>query len=55
MYVLTDILALCTGMRPVIMIDYGGKMPELRERLCAFLKLTQEVWYDYVLLELVFT
>ncbi|XP_024984334.1 uncharacterized protein LOC112520266 isoform X2 [Cynara cardunculus var. scolymus] len=38
----TDILALCTGMRPVIMIDYGGKMPELRERLCAFLKLTQE-------------
>ncbi|KAL4561273.1 hypothetical protein LXL04_033437 [Taraxacum kok-saghyz] len=38
----TDILALCTRMRPVIMIDYGGKMPELRERLCAFLKLTQE-------------
>lgn len=38
----TDILALCTGMRPVIMIDYGGKMPELRERLCAFLKINQE-------------
>ncbi|KAK9068782.1 hypothetical protein SSX86_012898 [Deinandra increscens subsp. villosa] len=38
----TDILALCTGMRPVIMIDYGGKMPELRERLCAFLKFSQE-------------
>ncbi|KAL2507267.1 hypothetical protein Fot_30914 [Forsythia ovata] len=33
-----DILALCTGMRPVIMVDYGGKMPELQERLCAFLK-----------------
>ncbi|KAF5783149.1 hypothetical protein HanXRQr2_Chr11g0504571 [Helianthus annuus] len=38
----TDILALCTGMRPVIMIDYGGKMPELRDRLCAFLKFSQE-------------
>ncbi|XP_071718530.1 uncharacterized protein [Rutidosis leptorrhynchoides] len=38
----TDILALCTGMRPVIMIDYGGKLPELRERLCSFLKLSQE-------------
>ncbi|MFS7988671.1 hypothetical protein Hanom_Chr11g01037651 [Helianthus anomalus] len=38
----TDILALCTGMRPVIMIDYGGKMPELRDRLCAFLKFCQE-------------
>ncbi|KAL7617712.1 hypothetical protein Lser_V15G02938 [Lactuca serriola] len=38
----TDILALCTGMRPVIMIDYGGKMPELRERLCSFLKLNKE-------------
>ncbi|KAJ9558698.1 hypothetical protein OSB04_013312 [Centaurea solstitialis] len=39
---LADILALCFQMRPVIMIDYGGKMPELRERLCAFLKLAQE-------------
>ncbi|XP_076893343.1 uncharacterized protein LOC143545308 [Bidens hawaiensis] len=38
----TDILALCTRMRPVIMIDYGGKMPELRDRLCAFLKFSQE-------------
>ncbi|KAI3743045.1 hypothetical protein L1987_60747 [Smallanthus sonchifolius] len=38
----TDILALCTGMRPVIMIDYGGKMPELRDRLCGFLKFSQE-------------
>ncbi|KAL3829216.1 hypothetical protein ACJIZ3_018018 [Penstemon smallii] len=34
----TDILALCTGMRPVIMVDYGGKMPELGDRLCAFLE-----------------
>ncbi|CAN4119752.1 unnamed protein product [Withania somnifera] len=34
----TDILALCTEMRPVVMVDYGGKMPELQERLCAFLE-----------------
>ncbi|XWS13213.1 hypothetical protein CRYUN_Cryun36dG0018300 [Craigia yunnanensis] len=32
-----DVLALCNGMRPVVMIDYGGKMPELQEHLCAFL------------------
>lgn len=38
-----DILALCTGMRPVVMVDYGGKMPELQERLCAVLKLSQKV------------
>ncbi|XP_030969396.1 uncharacterized protein LOC115989716 isoform X1 [Quercus lobata] len=37
-----DILALCTGMRPVVMIDYGGKMPELQERLCALIKLIQK-------------
>ncbi|XP_062107840.1 uncharacterized protein LOC133818795 isoform X2 [Humulus lupulus] len=37
-----DVLALCTGMRPVIMVDYGGKMPELQERLCALLKLCQK-------------
>ncbi|KAL8260118.1 hypothetical protein R6Q59_028071 [Mikania micrantha] len=37
----TDILALCMGLRPVIMIDYGGKMPELRDRLCAFVKFSQ--------------
>ncbi|XP_062107841.1 uncharacterized protein LOC133818795 isoform X3 [Humulus lupulus] len=29
-------------MRPVIMVDYGGKMPELQERLCALLKLCQK-------------
>ncbi|KAK2973661.1 hypothetical protein RJ640_017033 [Escallonia rubra] len=38
----TDMLALCTGMRAVIMVDYGGKMPELRERLCSFLKFSQK-------------
>ncbi|XP_050256081.1 uncharacterized protein LOC126701766 isoform X8 [Quercus robur] len=38
-----DILALCTGMRPVVMIDYGGKMPELQERLCALIKLIQKM------------
>ncbi|KAJ0092149.1 hypothetical protein Patl1_26417 [Pistacia atlantica] len=37
-----DILALCTGIRPVIMVDYGGKMPELQEYLCALLKLCQK-------------
>ncbi|PON88647.1 hypothetical protein TorRG33x02_155520 [Trema orientale] len=37
-----DVLALCTGMRPVVMVDYGGKMPELQERLCALLKLCQK-------------
>lgn len=38
----TDILALCTGMRPVVMVDYGGKMPVLQDRLCAVLKLSQK-------------
>ncbi|CAK9168175.1 unnamed protein product [Ilex paraguariensis] len=38
----TDVLALCVGMRPVIMVDYGGKMPELKERLCTFLKFCQK-------------
>ncbi|TYI61011.1 hypothetical protein E1A91_D10G144400v1 [Gossypium mustelinum] len=33
-----DVLAVCTRMRPVVMIDYGGKMPELQENLCAFLE-----------------
>ncbi|KAG5530780.1 hypothetical protein RHGRI_025678 [Rhododendron griersonianum] len=37
-----DMLALCTGMRPVIMVDYGGKMPELQEHLCGVLKLSQK-------------
>ncbi|XP_021688624.2 uncharacterized protein LOC110670763 isoform X2 [Hevea brasiliensis] len=38
-----DVLALCTEMRPVIMVDYGGKMPELQEQLCALLKLCQQM------------
>ncbi|XAR54546.1 hypothetical protein NMG60_11029725 [Bertholletia excelsa] len=37
----TDILALCSGMRAVVMVDYGGKLPELQERLCKVLKLSQ--------------
>ncbi|KAF8391815.1 hypothetical protein HHK36_022049 [Tetracentron sinense] len=37
-----DILALCTGLRPVVMVDYGGKMPELQEQLCAVLQLSQK-------------
>lgn len=35
--------ALCTGMRPVVMIDYGGKLPELQTRLLSLLELLQEV------------
>ncbi|KAF6152180.1 hypothetical protein GIB67_019402 [Kingdonia uniflora] len=38
----TDILALCTGLRPLIMVDYGGKMPELQEQLCDVLQLSQK-------------
>ncbi|KAG2258654.1 hypothetical protein Bca4012_021796 [Brassica carinata] len=38
----TDVLALCTGMRPVVMIDYGGKLPELQDRLLSLLELIQE-------------
>ncbi|KAJ4905405.1 Uncharacterized protein Rs2_19356 [Raphanus sativus] len=37
-----DVLALCSGMRPVVMIDYGGKMPELQARLLSLLQLLQE-------------
>ncbi|KAL0725421.1 hypothetical protein Bca4012_040020 [Brassica carinata] len=37
-----DVLALCTGMRPVVMIDYGGKMPELQDRLLSLLQLIQQ-------------
>ncbi|CAL1386328.1 unnamed protein product [Linum trigynum] len=33
-----DVLALLTGMRPVIMVDYGGKMPELQQHLCSLVK-----------------
>ncbi|KAJ0254825.1 Uncharacterized protein HA466_0096750 [Hirschfeldia incana] len=37
-----DVLALCSGMRPVVMIDYGGKLPELQDRLLSLLELLQE-------------
>ncbi|CAH8390694.1 unnamed protein product [Eruca vesicaria subsp. sativa] len=37
-----DVLALCTGMRPVVMIDYGGKLPELQDRLISLLELLHE-------------
>jgi len=39
-----DVLALCSAMRPVIMLDYGGKMPELQDQLCALLELIQKVF-----------
>lgn len=34
----TDILALSSRMRPCIMVDYGGMMPELGNHLCDFLR-----------------
>ncbi|XP_056695088.1 uncharacterized protein [Spinacia oleracea] len=34
-----DVLALCSGMRPLVMVDYGGKMPELQQHLCSLLDL----------------
>ncbi|XP_074320057.1 uncharacterized protein LOC141656863 [Silene latifolia] len=34
-----DVLALCSRMRPVVMVDYGGKMPELQDRLCSLIEL----------------
>ncbi|CAN8280073.1 unnamed protein product [Cochlearia groenlandica] len=37
-----DVLALCTGMRPIVMVDYGGKMPELQDRLLSLLEILQE-------------
>ncbi|XP_061374768.1 uncharacterized protein LOC133316987 isoform X2 [Gastrolobium bilobum] len=37
-----DILALSTRMRPVVMVDYGGKMPELQHHLSSLLQLTQK-------------
>jgi hypothetical protein len=40
---LADIVALLTEMRPVIMVDYGGKLPELQDHLCALVKFCQQV------------
>ncbi|CAN8252970.1 unnamed protein product [Cochlearia groenlandica] len=37
-----DVLALCTGMRPIVMVDYGGRMPELQDRLLSLLEILQE-------------
>ncbi|KAH8484295.1 hypothetical protein H0E87_028665 [Populus deltoides] len=37
-----DIVALLTEMRPVIMVDYGGKLPELQDHLCALVKFCQQ-------------
>ncbi|KAK8960890.1 hypothetical protein KSP40_PGU014750 [Platanthera guangdongensis] len=31
---LPDVLALCARLRAVVMVDYGGKMPELQVHLC---------------------
>ncbi|XP_048140342.1 uncharacterized protein LOC115745186 isoform X3 [Rhodamnia argentea] len=33
-----DVMALCAGVRPVVMVDYGGKLPELQQHLCALLR-----------------
>ncbi|CAA6668285.1 unnamed protein product [Spirodela intermedia] len=37
-----DVIALCTRLRPVVMVDYGGKIPELTEHLCKLLHLCHE-------------
>ncbi|KAK4406246.1 hypothetical protein Sango_0631100 [Sesamum angolense] len=42
----TDILALCSTMRPCIMVDYGGKMPELGDHLCAFLNHCKKYYVE---------
>uniref|UniRef100_A0A0E0IMC5 Uncharacterized protein n=2 Tax=Oryza nivara TaxID=4536 RepID=A0A0E0IMC5_ORYNI len=34
---LNDILFLCSGLRPVVLMDYGGTMPELQDNLCSLL------------------
>ncbi|WVZ65559.1 hypothetical protein U9M48_014900 [Paspalum notatum var. saurae] len=39
---LNDILFLCTGLRPVILVDYGGTMPQLQENLCSLLHHAQQ-------------
>lgn len=38
---ITDIIALITRMRPVVMIDYGGIMPQLQHQLSSLLQLAQ--------------
>ncbi|XP_066379896.1 uncharacterized protein [Miscanthus floridulus] len=39
---LNDILFLCTGFRPVVLVDYGGTMPQLQENLCSLLHHAQQ-------------
>jgi len=39
---ITDIIALITRMRPVVMIDYGGIMPQLQHQLSSLLQLAQK-------------
>jgi len=38
----TDIIALITRMRAVVMIDYGGIMPQLQHQLSSLLQLAQK-------------
>ncbi|XP_027344269.1 uncharacterized protein LOC113856590 [Abrus precatorius] len=37
-----DIIALSTRMRPVVMVDYGGIMPQLQQHLSSLLQLAQK-------------
>ncbi|CAN6211268.1 unnamed protein product [Urochloa humidicola] len=39
---LNDILFLCTGLRPVVLVDYGGTMRQLQENLCSLLHHAQQ-------------
>lgn len=41
---MADVMALCAGIRPVVMVDYGGKLPELQQHLCALLRFCRKVW-----------
>ncbi|CAL5087361.1 unnamed protein product [Urochloa decumbens] len=43
---LNDILFLCTGLRPVVLVDYGGTMPQLQENLCSLLHHAQQLLTD---------
>ncbi|ONM54204.1 Leucine-rich repeat receptor kinase-like protein [Zea mays] len=36
------ILFLCTWLRPVVLVDYGGTMPQLQENLCGLLYLARQ-------------
>ncbi|RLM84672.1 uncharacterized protein C2845_PM04G22160 [Panicum miliaceum] len=40
---LNDILFLCTGLRPVVLVDYGGTMPQLQENLCSLLHHSRQL------------